>query len=141
MEVNYDEVTQSYQLAWLDIAANESGYIIQLANDLDNNFEEIVIEFRALSTQDLEQEAPAEIPCNKPPESWPERGQIEFKDVSFRYRSTLPPVLKNITMEIKAAEKIGELDIQLTSVTEFSSFKNILVLRCKKLVEWHLLKF
>lgn len=41
LEVNYDEVTQSYQLEWLDIAADESGYIIQLATELENNFEEI----------------------------------------------------------------------------------------------------
>ena len=34
-------------------------------------------------------------------------GQITFKDVSFRYRPELPPVIKNISFEIAPGEVIG----------------------------------
>jgi ATP-binding cassette subfamily B protein len=35
------------------------------------------------------------------------QGNIEFKDVSFRYESNLPPVLKNFNLKIPAGKKIG----------------------------------
>lgn len=52
---------------------------------------------------ELEQEVPYKI------EGCPlfTQGQIEFKDVSFRYRAELPLVLQNINLKIKAGEKIG----------------------------------
>eukprot|EP00094_Tigriopus_californicus_P010393 TCALIF_10025-PA protein Name:"Similar to ABCC5 Multidrug resistance-associated protein 5 (Homo sapiens)" AED:0.10 eAED:0.10 QI:113/0.84/0.78/0.92/0.76/0.71/14/0/1294 len=56
---------------------------------------------------DLPQEAPEQIPEKKPAESWPEKGDIIFKDVSLRYRPDLPWVLSKISMEIKGSEKIG----------------------------------
>ncbi|RLV84946.1 Bile pigment transporter 1 [Meyerozyma sp. JA9] len=40
-------------------------------------------------------------------ESWPDKGAIEFKDYSTRYRANLDLVLKNINLEIKPQEKIG----------------------------------
>ncbi|OBZ77828.1 Oligomycin resistance ATP-dependent permease YOR1 [Grifola frondosa] len=42
-----------------------------------------------------------------PPASWPEQGQIEFKDVDFAYREGLPLVLKGISFTIRPGEKIG----------------------------------
>ena len=36
--------------------------------------------------QDVEQEAPYEIPSQKPPPSSPAEGRLEFKDVSLSYR-------------------------------------------------------
>ncbi|CAL9734796.1 oligomycin resistance ATP-dependent permease Yor1p [Monosporozyma servazzii] len=42
-----------------------------------------------------------------PPESWPEKGEIVFKDVDFAYRPGLPVVLKNMNVTIKSGEKIG----------------------------------
>ena len=55
----------------------------------------------------IEQEAPHEIKDRKPKQPWPSHGQVEFKDVVFKYRPELPPVLKNITMTIHGGEKIG----------------------------------
>ncbi len=39
--------------------------------------------------------------------SWPANGVIEFKNVSLRYREGLDLVLKDISFELKSAEKVG----------------------------------
>ena len=39
--------------------------------------------------------------------SWPRTGLIEFKSYSMRYRPNLPLVLKQLTLTIKAGEKVG----------------------------------
>ncbi|CAF3301704.1 unnamed protein product [Rotaria sp. Silwood2] len=43
----------------------------------------------------------------QPPDEWPARGTIEFKNYTFRYRPELEPVLKNINLRIESNEKIG----------------------------------
>ncbi|KAA6353581.1 MAG: putative multidrug resistance-associated ABC transporter, partial [Streblomastix strix] len=42
-----------------------------------------------------------------PPQSWPASGRIQFDKVSFRYRSGLPYVLKDVSFDLKGGEKIG----------------------------------
>ncbi|KAG8423072.1 ABC transporter 7 [Metarhizium acridum] len=56
---------------------------------------------------DLDQEAPAVVEKNRPPESWPDKGNVEFVDYTTRYREDLDPVLKGITLKINAREKVG----------------------------------
>jgi hypothetical protein len=56
---------------------------------------------------EIEQEAPSQRPENNPPPEWPQNGQIVIDDISLRYRPSLPLVLKNITINIEAGEKIG----------------------------------
>lgn len=56
---------------------------------------------------EVEQEAPAEIPEEKPKGSWPAKGAVEFVNYSTRYRSDLDPVLRNLSFKIKAQEKVG----------------------------------
>ena len=56
---------------------------------------------------EVEQEAAHEIPDKKPPQSWPANGEVELKDIVLNYRPELPPVLKGISMSVKAGEKIG----------------------------------
>ncbi|GFN81887.1 ABC transporter c family protein [Plakobranchus ocellatus] len=46
-------------------------------------------------------------PDKKPTPSWPTHGSICAKDVSLQYSSTGPYVLKNLSFDISAAEKIG----------------------------------
>ncbi|KAH9481477.1 Multidrug resistance protein fer6 [Psilocybe cubensis] len=58
-------------------------------------------------TDVMRQEAPHEIPENKPPAEWPQKGAIEFKDLSMKYRPGLPNVLHGISMSIRGGEKIG----------------------------------
>jgi ABC-type multidrug transport system fused ATPase/permease subunit len=55
----------------------------------------------------LDQEAAYNIPETAPPDNWPEHGAIKFKNVTMSYRPSLPPVLKNISLDIKKGEKIG----------------------------------
>ena len=58
-------------------------------------------------TTEVEQEAPHEIPDKKPAVSWPAQGRIVLKDVVLSYRPELPSVLKGLSMDVKAGEKIG----------------------------------
>lgn len=44
---------------------------------------------------------------NDPPPSWPPKGEIVFRDVELAYREGLPLVLKNVSFEIKAGEKVS----------------------------------
>ncbi|GAB7337580.1 hypothetical protein MBLNU457_g2890t1 [Dothideomycetes sp. NU457] len=53
----------------------------------------------------LEEEAPLHTVEVRP--SWPEHGQLEFKNVEMRYRAGLPLVLKGLSMSIKGGERIG----------------------------------
>lgn len=55
----------------------------------------------------LDQEAAYNIPETAPPDNWPEHGAIEFKNLTMSYRPSLPPVLKNVSLDIKRGEKIG----------------------------------
>lgn len=58
-------------------------------------------------TENVEQEAPHEIESAKPPASWPSAGEIELQDVVMRYRPSLPPVLKGLSLSVRSGEKIG----------------------------------
>jgi len=51
---------------------------------------------------------PADPPSPTPlPEVWPSAGNIEFTNVEVKYRPELPPVLKEININIRPGEKIG----------------------------------
>lgn len=41
-----------------------------------------------------------------PPPSWPEQGEIKFDNVEMAYRAGLPTVLKGISFDIRAGEKV-----------------------------------
>lgn len=41
------------------------------------------------------------------PESWPEKGELEFKDVEMSYRPETDLVLKGLSYKVKAGEKVG----------------------------------
>lgn len=43
----------------------------------------------------------------KPAANWPNKGEIEFRNVSLSYDKNMPNVLKNLTLKIYQAEKIG----------------------------------
>ncbi|KAA6397480.1 MAG: ABC transporter: Multidrug resistance-associated protein, ATP binding protein [Streblomastix strix] len=42
-----------------------------------------------------------------PPQDWPLKGQIQYDSVTFRYRSGLPYVLRNVSFVLQGGEKIG----------------------------------
>lgn len=55
----------------------------------------------------LPQEAAYNVIETQPPQDWPQDGKIAFEDVSLAYRPGLPYVLKNLSFNVKATEKIG----------------------------------
>jgi ATP-binding cassette subfamily C (CFTR/MRP) protein 1 len=61
---------------------------------------------RVLHYGDLPQEDTIKSPFEPPP-SWPEKGEIEFKDVKLRYRDGLPLVLKGLSFKVRAGEHVG----------------------------------
>lgn len=79
--------------------------MIRQIAEVENNMNSV--ERVVYYSQDVEQEAPPEIPNQKPPPSWPSEGRLDFKDVSLSYRPGLPTVLKGISMSVSAGEKIG----------------------------------
>src|ERR1700722_7758299 len=58
-------------------------------------------------SEEIEQEAPYELPDSRPPKQWPSDGRIEFSEVVLKYRQELPPVLKGLSLNIEPGEKIG----------------------------------
>jgi ABC-type multidrug transport system fused ATPase/permease subunit len=55
----------------------------------------------------IESEAPSEIPENRPPDSWPQTGELIIRDAVMRYRDDLPTVLNGLSLHIKGGERIG----------------------------------
>ena len=55
----------------------------------------------------MDTEAPAVIEDKRPSPSWPHSGAIWLQDVQLRYRKHLPLVLKSMSFEVGAREKIG----------------------------------
>lgn len=55
----------------------------------------------------IPQEAPHIVTEKQPPSDWPASGEIDFQDVSLRYRENMPNVLKNLTFTAAPNEKIG----------------------------------
>ena len=70
------------------------------------------------------------------PVDWPSRGIVEFKDYTFRYRSELDPVLKNLNLRIESKEKIGIIGRtgMITTLLRVR-LKSILSVKTNKLVE------
>jgi ATP-binding cassette subfamily C (CFTR/MRP) protein 1 len=52
-------------------------------------------------------EAPAFIEETAPPKEWPAQGAISVRHAEVRYRPELPPVLHDVSIDIKAGEKVG----------------------------------
>lgn len=72
------------------------------ANEQNMNSVERVKEY-----VEVEQEAKAHIPETKPAANWPSHGAVQFIGYTTRYRADLGPVLKNVTFDVKAGEKVG----------------------------------
>ncbi|CCT71244.1 related to Ycf1p, Yor1p, rat organic anion transporter [Fusarium fujikuroi IMI 58289] len=79
-------------------------WIVRQTVEVETN---IVSVERVLEYAALPSEAPEIIAKNRPPVSWPARGEVDFVNYSTRYREGLDLVLKNISLDIKSHEKIG----------------------------------
>ncbi|KAK1756041.1 P-loop containing nucleoside triphosphate hydrolase protein [Echria macrotheca] len=79
-------------------------WIVRQTVEVETN---IVSVERVLEYARLPSEAPEIVHRNRPPVSWPSRGEVEFMNYSARYREGLDLVLKNVSLDIKSHEKIG----------------------------------
>jgi ABC-type transport system involved in cytochrome bd biosynthesis fused ATPase/permease subunit len=52
-------------------------------------------------------EAPAFIEATAPPQDWPSSGAISICNAEVRYRPELPPVLHDVSLDVRAGEKVG----------------------------------
>jgi ABC-type bacteriocin/lantibiotic exporter with double-glycine peptidase domain len=79
--------------------------MIRQSAEVENNMNSVerIVHY----TTEIEQEAQHEIPDQKPPVSWPAQGRIVLKDVVLKYRPELPSVLKGLSMNVEAGEKVG----------------------------------
>ena len=62
---------------------------------------------RVLHYSTHETEAAPVVEGKRPPETWPSRGRIRVENLWLRYRDDLDPVLRGITFETRASEKVG----------------------------------
>ncbi|KAH7339705.1 P-loop containing nucleoside triphosphate hydrolase protein [Rhizoctonia solani] len=86
----------------LTITQTFSQMVTQLAQvEQDMNTVERIVHYR-----NLEQEPPATLP-DDPPQDWPQRGGIDFRNVALRYRDGLPLVLDGLTFDVKPGERVG----------------------------------
>ncbi|ORZ00014.1 P-loop containing nucleoside triphosphate hydrolase protein [Lobosporangium transversale] len=71
-------------------------------NEMNMNAVERVSEY-----MDIEEEPPAIIEGSRPPASWPHSGEITINHLTVRYAPDTPDVLKDVSVKIKAGEKVG----------------------------------
>lgn len=87
------------------ISFSESAlWIVRLYANIEMNMNSVE---RLQEYLDVEEEPPAEIEETKPAASWPEKGEIDVKDLSLRYAPELPRVIKNVSFHVKPCSKIG----------------------------------
>ncbi|KAK8748976.1 hypothetical protein OTU49_015623, partial [Cherax quadricarinatus] len=79
-------------------------WLVRMSSDVETN---IVAVERIKEYSETPQEAPWEIPSNKPHQEWPEAGVVEFNKYSTRYREGLDLVVRDINCKITKGEKIG----------------------------------
>ncbi|XP_026808487.1 probable multidrug resistance-associated protein lethal(2)03659 isoform X2 [Rhopalosiphum maidis] len=80
-------------------------WVVRLSAELENQMTSVE---RVLEYTNVPQEPALEsVPNKKPPEGWPNKGKIIFNKLCMRYNSDSPFILKNISVEIEATEKIG----------------------------------
>lgn len=79
-------------------------WLVRMTSEVETN---IVAAERLKEYTETVQEASWTKTENKPKEEWPEHGRIQFDNYSTRYREGLDLVLRDLSFEIEAGEKIG----------------------------------
>ncbi|CAH3144489.1 unnamed protein product [Pocillopora meandrina] len=90
-------------LAYVVQRLARSHYAIRTTSEVENLMTSVE---RVITYTKLECE-PGYMIERRPPENWPNEGNIIFKEVSLRYYPGGPQVLKNIKLNIKGGTKIG----------------------------------
>ncbi|CAG9464562.1 unnamed protein product [Pedinophyceae sp. YPF-701] len=79
-------------------------WLVRVATDLEVNMNAVE---RLFEYDDEELEAPEVIETSRPPATWPHAGAVVAKGLQVRYRKELGLVLKGLSFDIAAKEKIG----------------------------------
>ncbi|XP_073071631.1 multidrug resistance-associated protein 1 isoform X6 [Manis javanica] len=79
-------------------------WLVRMSSEVEAN---IVAVERLKEYSETEKEAPWRIKEMTPPSTWPQVGQVEFRDYGLRYREDLDLVLKHINVTIRGGEKVG----------------------------------
>ncbi|KAK7051247.1 hypothetical protein VNI00_004747 [Paramarasmius palmivorus] len=81
------------------------GWLVRQSAEVENDMNSVerIVHYAT----EIEQEAPHHLPDARPPGTWPGEGRVVFNNVVLKYRPELPPVLRGISMDVKAGEKIG----------------------------------
>ncbi|KAK2494136.1 hypothetical protein MC885_020262 [Smutsia gigantea] len=79
-------------------------WMIRVMSDLESN---IVAVERVKENSKTETEAPWLLEDSRPPEGWPQHGEVEFRNYSARYRPGLELVLKDLSLRVRGGEKVG----------------------------------
>ncbi|CEQ41587.1 SPOSA6832_03323, partial [Sporobolomyces salmonicolor] len=90
------------------IPSSKTGLILSFLRqtaEVENNMASV--ERLCHYSNELEQEAPPQIAETSPPPTWPDQGAVSIKNIELRYRPELPPVLRNVSLDIRPGEKIG----------------------------------
>jgi len=90
----------------LTYAMNITGDITWLVRSFSELQNQLVCVERIEEYAELRTEAPLETAARLPV-SWPSEGRVEFKNYSSRYREGLDLVIKNVSFQVKPAEKVG----------------------------------
>ncbi|ORX88735.1 P-loop containing nucleoside triphosphate hydrolase protein [Basidiobolus meristosporus CBS 931.73] len=80
-------------------------WTVQALRDVHGSMSNVkqLVEF----TEDIPSEAALMFKDVRPPENWPQDGQIEYQNVLLRYNRYGVAVLKNVSFKIHAKEKVG----------------------------------
>lgn len=79
-------------------------WLVRMAGDRETS---IVAVERISEYLELETEPPSNCPSDPARGTWPKYGNIEFVDVSVRYRPNMPVVLSNFSLKVSPGEKLG----------------------------------
>lgn len=79
-------------------------WMIRMLSELESN---IVAVERVKEYSRTETEAPWVVEGSRPPENWPQKGEVEFRNYSVRYRLGLELVLKDLSLHVRGGEKVG----------------------------------
>ncbi|XP_006889523.1 PREDICTED: canalicular multispecific organic anion transporter 2 [Elephantulus edwardii] len=79
-------------------------WMVRMMSDLESN---IVAVERVKEYSKTETEAPWVIEGSRPPQGWPSRGEVEFRNYAVRYRQGLDLVLKDLSLCVRGGEKVG----------------------------------
>ncbi|KAK6191316.1 hypothetical protein SNE40_003038 [Patella caerulea] len=70
--------------------------------EMSMNAVERVLEYTEIPTEFKDEDK-----CKSMENNWPDKGCIEYKDVTLTYDTTIEPVVKNINLVIEASQKVG----------------------------------